>query len=71
MNANFHMAAYAFAASFVVGILTSKPVDAEKGSLDAKLVYNHEDTSLHASLNGWLLALLLLGTCACLNWLWH
>ncbi len=73
MNANFHSAVYAFLTSLALGLGFSGTAD-RKSPADLKnLTYwSLEGGKVpRASAGWWLLALLLLATCAALNYLWR
>jgi SSS family solute:Na+ symporter len=71
MNANFHMAAYAFLLSLGVGLMASMRSPRQDRSRLDKLVYRGELGDSHASPAWWVLAVLLLAACASLNYAWR
>ncbi len=73
MNANFHSAVYAFLTSLGLGLGFSGTADRKApGDLKNLTYWSLEGGKVpRASAGWWLLALLLLATCAALNYLWR
>jgi SSS family solute:Na+ symporter len=74
MNADFHVAAYAFFTSMFMGLLFSKSSERKSEAELRLLVYHRKGDDEHregGSVLCWLLAGTLLGCCALLNYLWR
>jgi solute:Na+ symporter, SSS family len=73
MSANFYSAVCAFLASLAAGLLFSNKSERRSELELANLVYKstHSDRLPRASANWWILACLLITTCAFLNYLWR
>jgi len=72
MGANFYVATYAFAASFAIGLATSRPAGRKSEAQLAVLVYSFRaDILAPTSLTWWLLASALLIACGVLNFIWR
>jgi SSS family solute:Na+ symporter len=70
MSANFYVATFAFGTALGVGLLCSKRMEtARSDQFIAKLRQGNRPT--RRSLTWWILAALLLTTCAFLNYLWR
>jgi len=71
MIANFYVAIYAFVTALIVGWLASRATDARSDAALDSLVWGREQAiAAMPSPRWWALALLLLATCASLNYLW-
>lgn len=74
MNANFHIAAYAFTTSVVAGLVFSRPSERKSEAQLELLTYRRE--SRHnfpdrSSMLRWVLAAVLIACCLWLNYLWR
>jgi hypothetical protein len=72
MNANFHVAIYAFSSAVVVGWLASSRRSDELSPSAARLVF-HWRSAFHEDANRllWILSAILLSGCLVLNWIWR
>jgi SSS family solute:Na+ symporter len=72
MNANFHVAIYAFCTTFAVGWLVSAVKPDTPAQSTTGLVFQWR-TGLHDGGNRllWILSAILLAVCALLNWIWR
>lgn len=74
MNADFHVAVYAFCVSMAFGIAFSKPTERKSDAELQSLVYRRAkgiERVESGSILLWLLAGILLSSCAFLNYLWR
>ena len=72
MNANFHVAIYAFTSAMVVGWLASSRRRGELSPSAPRLVFHWRSAFPEdASQLLWILSALLLSTCLILNWIWR